>query len=68
MEKFTIEITSVTDRNKPVAEIWFGEKLLAEINRETDSLEIELYISEKSTFCFKDFQDVFDDAKRRLMK
>lgn len=68
MEKFTIEITSVTDRNKPVAEIWFEERLIAEINQETDSLEIELYISEKSICCFKDFQEVLEDAKRQLMK
>ena len=58
MEKFTIEITCVTDRNKPVAEI----------NQETDSLEIERYITEKSTFCFKEFQVALNDAKGRLMK
>jgi hypothetical protein len=68
MEKFTIELTSVTDRNNPVAEIWFGERLIAEINQETDSLKIELYITEKSTFCFKEFQEVLNDAKGRLMK
>ncbi len=41
--KFRIEITSVPDRNILVAEIWFGEKHIAEINQESDEMKIELY-------------------------
>ena len=44
MKKFTIEITSVADRRKPVAEIWFGDDLIAEVNQEQDSFEIVICI------------------------
>ena len=53
MKRFSIEITSVPDRKNLVAEIWFGENLVAEVNHESDYLEIELYPSEKLKFRFK---------------
>jgi hypothetical protein len=42
MRKFEIEIVSVSDRNKLVAEIWYEKKLITEINQETESLEKEV--------------------------
>ena len=66
MKKFKIEITSVPDRKNLVTEIWFGENLVAEVNHESDYLEIELYPSEKLKFRFKNFQDALEDAKNKL--
>lgn len=41
--KFSIEVTSVPDRNDLVAEIWLGQELIAELRHEHDSLQIQLY-------------------------
>lgn len=43
MMRYSIEITSVPDRERLVAEIWEGDQIVAEINQENDELEIEIY-------------------------
>ncbi len=66
MKRFRIEITSEPDRKNLVAEIWFGENLVAEVNHESEYLEIELYPSEKLKFRFKNFQYALEEAKSKL--
>jgi hypothetical protein len=66
MNKFNIEIVSVPDRNKLVAEIWHKKDLVAEINQEKDHLEIELYPLQKVTLDFQEFLKVLEAAKGKL--
>ena len=47
MENFKIEISSVFDKENLVAEIWYNEILVAELNQEKDNLEIEFYLSKE---------------------
>ena len=67
MNKFNIEISSVPDRNKLVAEIWYEKNLIAEINQEHDNLEIELYSTQKVTFDYHEFLKILETAKNKLM-
>lgn len=66
MNKLNIEISSVPDRNKLVAEIWYGNDLIAEINQESDCLEIELYPLQKVTLDYQEFLSILETAKNRL--
>jgi hypothetical protein len=66
MNKLNIEISSVPDRNKLVAEIWYGNDLIAEINQESERLEIELYPLQKVTLDYQEFLRILEDAKNRL--
>ncbi len=66
MEKFEILISSPPDRNKLVAEIWFENRHIAEINHENDYLEIEIYPSKMVKVCFEDFVKVLKIAKEKL--
>lgn len=69
MEKFEIEITSVPDREKLVAEIWIKNELIAEINQENGILELELYClrKEKLVIPFEEFAKILEIAKSKLM-
>ncbi len=66
MSKFDIEISSVPDREKLVAEIWYEKNLIAEINQESDNLEIELYPLQKVTFDYQEFLQILETAKNKL--
>ena len=66
MNKFIVEISSVPDRENLVAEIWYNETLVAEINQEKEQLEIELYQSERITFELEDFLEILITAKKEL--
>jgi hypothetical protein len=68
MKKFKIEITSVPDRSNLVAEIWYEESLLAEINQEEEILKVELYNTQKEFFIYEDFIAVFEEAKQKLLR
>lgn len=68
MSKFKIEISSVPDRENLVAEVWYDEILVAEINQETKKLEIEFYLNEKVTFELDEFLETLKIAKRKIMK
>ena len=43
MTEFTFDIASPPDREKLVAEIFFGHEQVAELNQETGRLSIDLY-------------------------
>jgi len=67
MNQFKIEIASVPDRDKLVAEIWYGTELIAEINHEHNNLEIELYLDGKITFDYQEFINTLKAAKNKLL-
>jgi hypothetical protein len=41
--KFSVEVTSVPDRDGLVAEIWLDQELLAELRDERGSLHMQIY-------------------------
>jgi hypothetical protein len=69
MRNFRIQIASAPDREKLVAEIWYAEIFVAEINQEkTQNLEIEFYPGDKVTFDLNEFIETLESAKRELIK
>ncbi|MBB4080020.1 hypothetical protein GGR28_002647 [Lewinella aquimaris] len=46
MMNITIEIASVPDRENLVAEIWAGDKMIAEITQE-DEVEIQFFVKDE---------------------
>lgn len=67
MKEFKVLITSPSDREKIVAEIWFGNNLIAEINQEGDELEIDIYPNQRLTFKLDDLLSNIEKAKKKLM-
>lgn len=68
MNKFNINIASVPDRDKLVAEIWYGETLIAEINQESEDPAIEIYALGNLNFELTEFQAMVEKAKRSLLQ
>jgi len=66
MNKFLIEIASVPDRENLVAEIWYSDILVAEINQEKKRLEIEFFQSKNVVFDLEEFSNVLQMAKEKL--
>ncbi len=66
LTQFTIQTASVPDRENLIVEIWFQEDLIAEINKEQNTLEIEFYLNKRITFDLEDFQTTLEKAKNRL--
>ncbi len=63
-------ISSPPDREKLVAEIFFGDMQWVEINQEREALEVEFYPRPDGEPWRIDYQDALkalDEAKRRLM-
>jgi len=67
MEGLKVEISSVPDRENLVAEIWLNNIMIAEVNQEFGSLEIEFYFDKRSTsFDYECFLNALIEAKKRL--
>lgn len=69
-DKHRICISSPPDREKVVAEIFFGDTQWAEINQECEALEVEFYPrpdGEPWRIEYQDALKALDEAKRRLM-
>lgn len=66
MSKYKIVIASVPDRDKLVAEIWFEQILIAEVNQENDQLEIELFSSGKKVINLDEFIRELEVAKQAV--
>ncbi len=64
MKEFEVLITSPPDREKLVAEIWHDNIFVAEINHETENIEIEFYLKQKISFDLNDFLKTLEIAKR----
>jgi hypothetical protein len=70
MKKFEIIISSPPDREFLVAEIWDGDKMVAEINQEKEHIEVEIYISKDKNSISLDLDPLLDaliDAKKKLI-
>ena len=67
MSKFNIELSSAPDRENLVAEIWYGEKMIAEVNKESGEFMIEFYLDEKKSFVLDEFFEALENAKRRIV-
>ena len=68
MSKFNIELSSVPDREKLVAKIWYEKKMVAEVNKETEKFVIELCLDENKSFMLDEFLEVLENAKRRILE
>lgn len=66
MSKFNIELSSAPDRENLVAEIWYEEKMIAEVNNESGKFVIEFYFDGKISFMLDEFCEVLEKAKRRI--
>ena len=69
--KYTVEITSVPDRKKLVAEIWNNDQMIAEVNQENGELNVEFYfqINEESiALNYYALIDALEIAKKRLLE
>jgi len=69
MKKSKIEIVSSPDRENLVAEIWQGDQMIAEINQDGETLELEIYTAkaEGLKLEFEDFVDALKNAKKKLV-
>ena len=68
MSKFNRELSSVPDRDNLVAEIWYENKMVAEVNKETEKFVIEFCLDEKKSFMLDEFLEVLENAKRRILE
>lgn len=67
MSSFKVQIVSVPDREKLVAEIWHIDILLAELNQEKENLEIIFYFKSNITFDLNEFLETIEIAKKYLL-
>jgi hypothetical protein len=69
MNKIKICISSPPDREKLVAEVFFGDEQWAELNQESGELRLEIYPRQNGQPWSLDFHDVIDalsQARNRL--
>ena len=67
MRKLKIEITSPVDREELVAEIWDRDQMVAEVNQESESLELEVYCKENSVqLNYQSFLEALLEAREKL--
>lgn len=69
--KYKIEITSVPDREKMVAEIWDNDQLIAEINQEHGKLKVEFYLDIHNRPLSLDYNallNALEEGKKNLLK
>jgi hypothetical protein len=68
MSDFEIVIASPYDRENLVAEIWFKEDLICELNTENEKLEIVFYIKKSNCkYNFNEFNKTINNAKLKLV-
>jgi hypothetical protein len=67
MTHFTIQIANTSDREKLVSEIWLEETLIAEINQESENLQIEIYAGKgKILLPLNEFMEALLQAKQEI--
>lgn len=67
MIDFSIEIASPPDRECLVAEIWYKNQMIAELNQEKDDLELVFYLKDDIALNYSVFCHVLKEAKRKLL-
>jgi hypothetical protein len=70
MNEFKMQISSPTNREKLVVEILYKDSIIAEINQEKESLEIEVYSSSNNILQLplEQFQEILEKAKLHLLE
>ena len=63
-KEFTVQHASVPDRNNCVTEIWYGEDMVAELRREKETVEIQIYSNASGAYW--DFE--YDHFQQSLKK
>ena len=63
MKTLTIEIVSPPDKENLVAEIWQDDQMIAEINQEKETLELEIYINKTGKIKLE-FNNIIDTLKK----
>ena len=64
---FEIVVASVPEKEKLVAEIWYKNIFIAEINQDESVLTIELYEHKDVAIPIAEFQEVLEKAKQKLL-
>lgn len=67
---FRITIASPPDREQLVAEVFFGNEQVAEINQDAEDLRIEVYCRPSAApwvLPFEEFMNTLNQAKVRLL-
>ena len=69
MQDFEILITSPPDRENLVAEIWLQNQMIAEINQENKTLELEIFVKENGTIklSYNEFINILKEARKKLV-
>lgn len=67
MKNYKIEITSMPDREHLVAEIWYEDQMIAELNQEEEALELQFYEPiTRLSLNFKDLNSILAQAEKKL--
>lgn len=64
-----IQIASVPDREKVVAELWVGDTQIAEVSNENDEMRVEFYsapVPNQLTLSLDDLLEALAGARRNL--
>ena len=69
---FVVEIASVPDREELVAEVWWDDEMVAEVQRTVGrGFQLDIYAKESRepwSFNLQDWLSVLAEAQRRLSK
>lgn len=68
MKKLTLQLSSISDRDDLVVEIWNEENQFAEIYVENDDLKIDIYFLSEDCLSFNlgELQELFSEAAQLL--
>ena len=68
-KKFSVDVVSPSDKEYLVAEIWFDDLMIAEINQENGFFEIEIYslFGKSIKFSLEELLDILAEAKKKLI-
>ena len=69
MNNFEILLSSPFDREFLVAEIWFGNEYIAEVNQEESFLKLDIHMNEKGLISLPldEFLNAIELAKKKLI-
>ncbi|MBC6996028.1 hypothetical protein QWY85_12160 [Neolewinella lacunae] len=67
MKKFTIEIASIPDMDNLVAEVWYDDQMVFEINQE-NGIQIQFFKPFlEASYGFDDLLSTLNEAKAKLL-
>lgn len=66
MNEYSIQIASVPDKEKLVAEIWINDRMIAEICKNDQAFEIQFYLEKFEKLNYELFVSALNEAKEKL--